>query len=281
MTTMLPVADAAKLGRAAARVRRLRLLLAAAAVLLLAVAVLLAARSPGPGPAVAAEGGPSTEIVLDVSGSVADSSSRTTGRALTRLAHSGRRFGLILFSDSAQETLPPGTPASELRPFAHALAQGSPKSESGVPYHQPVHYSNPWRPSFKGGTMISAGLVAARRAMRRDHVRGSVLLISDLGDPLSDRKAVRRELLAFDRAGIGVKILELPYALRTDVRWFERVEGPAGFDRPLPVVHSSSPTKAPAGLGFPLGLAAAAALLAFVLGTDQLVGRSLRWGAKQ
>lgn len=279
MTTALPVADAGKLGRAVARVRRLRALLAAAAVLLLAAAVLLAARNPGPGPAVAAEGGPSTEIVLDVSGSVADSSSRATGAALTRLAHSGRRFGLILFSDSAQETLPPGTPAAELRPFAHALGQGAPKSEIGVPYHQPDRYSNPWRPSFKGGTMISAGLVAARRAMRRDHVRGSVLLVSDLGDPLADRRAVRRELLAFDRAGIGVKILELPYALRTDLRWFERVEGRAAFDHPLPVAQSPLPARTPAG--FPLGLAAAATLLALVLAGDQLVGRSLRWGAKQ
>jgi hypothetical protein len=127
--------------------------------------------------------------------------------------------------------------------------------------------------------MISAGLVAARKAMRRDHVRGSVLLISDLGDPLADRKAVRRELLAFGRAGISVKILKLPYALPTDVRWFKRVEGPAGFDRPLPLVHPSSPARTPAG--FPLGLAAASALLALVLAADQLVGRSLRWGAKR
>jgi len=277
---MLPVSDAATLGRPVARARRLRAVVAAAAVLLLAVAILLATRSPGPGAAAAAAGGPSTEIVLDVSGSVADSSPKVAGAALTRLSHSGRRFGLILFSDTAEETLPPGTPAVELRPFADALARTSTvTSGNGVSYRQQDYFANPWGPSFKGGTLISAGLVAARRAIRRDHVHGSVLLISDLGNPPSDGTAVKRQLIAFERTGIGVKILALPNALRRDVRWFERVEGPTAFDRPLPVARPPSPTRVPAV--FPLGLAAAAALLALVLGADQLVTRSLRWGANR
>ncbi|HEY7691370.1 MAG TPA: VWA domain-containing protein [Gaiellaceae bacterium] len=273
-TRRLPVADAALLRPATTRSRRLRAALTVASLLLLGAAVLLAARSPGPAVAGAARGGASTEIVLDVSGSV-DSSSRAAGAALTRLARAGGRAGLILFSDTAQETLPPTTPAAQLLPFARSFAPA--KRSTAGPYRLPQLDSNPWRPSFSGGTRISAGLAAARAALRRDRVHGSVLLISDLGNPVTDAGATKRQLIALDRAGIGVKILPLPNALSADLRWFRRLEGPARFERPLPV----RPPRRPAteAVGFPLALAGAAALLALVLGADQLAGRSLRWGA--
>jgi hypothetical protein len=275
-TRLLPVADAALLRPGTTRSRRLRAALTAASVLLLGAAVLLAARSPVPPAAGAAVGGgSSTEIVLDVSGSV-DSSSRAAGAALARLARSGGRAGLILFSDTAQETLPPVTPASQLLAFARAFTPAK-KSTAGAPDRPPQLDSNPWRPSFSGGTRISAGLAAARAALRRDRVHGSVLLISDLGNPVTDAGATKRQLIALDRAGIDVKILPLPNALSADVRWFRRLEGPARFDHPLPARQPRRP--ATEAVGLPLALAVATTLLALVLAADQLAGRSLRWGA--
>jgi hypothetical protein len=272
-TRLLPVADAALLHPATTRSRRLRAALSVASLLLLGAAIVLAARSPSQAAAGAAGGGASTEIVLDVSGSV-DSSSRAAGAALTRLARGGGRAGLILFSDTAQETLPPTTPVAQLLPFARAFAPA--KRSTARPY-PPQFDSNPWRPSFSGGTRISAGLAAARAALRRDRGHGSVLLISDLGNPVTDAGATKRQLIALDRAGIDVKILPLPNALSADLRWFRRLEGPARFEHPLPARQPRRP--ATEAFGFPLALAGAATLLALVLAADQLAGRSLRWGA--
>jgi hypothetical protein len=243
---------------------------------LLGAAILLAARSPGPTRAVAAAGGPNTEIVLDVSGSVGDSSSKFASKVLIRLAHSGGRVGLILFSDTAQETLPPGTPASQLLPFARAFTPPSRRGHAFV-LQPPQHDSNPWHPSFSGGTRISSGLAAAGEALHRDRARGSVLLISDLGDPASDTRALKRQLAALDRGRITVKILPLPNALLSDLRWFTRLEGSAAFDKPL-ATGGRPDRPATSGVAFPAALAAAAGLLALVLAANELAARSLRWG---
>jgi hypothetical protein len=272
---MLPVADAPLLGPAAARERRVRVGLSLTAVLLLAAAILLAARSPGPTPATAGSGGgPVTEIVLDVSGSVGDSASGFAGRTLSQVGRSGGRVGLILFSDSAEEALPPGTPASQLLPFARSFTPPKKQSRSALPYRQ--RDLNPWHPSFTGGTRISAGLRAARTALQREGLHGTALLVSDLGDAPSDLPKLKRELLRLDRTGIGLKILPLPNALADDVKWFRRLTGPEGF-APAPPAAEPAPRKR-SPVRFPLALAGAAALLALVLAAHELAARSLRWG---
>src|SRR5581483_6418490 len=95
-------------------------------------------------------------------------------RTLQDLAGSGRRIGLVLFSDIAYEALPPGTPASELRPYVRFFrARGTP---------------NPWQEAFAGGTRIWSALDLAHRMLQRDHVgNGAVVLISDLADAPNDR----------------------------------------------------------------------------------------------
>jgi hypothetical protein len=275
-TRMLPVADAPLLKGAEARERRVRVVLALVAVLLLAAATLLAARSTGPSPATAGSGGgPVTEIVLDVSGSVGDSSSGFAGKTLARIGRSGGRIGLILFSDSAEEALPPGTPAAQLLPFARSFTPVK-KKPLTTPPTGPEHDSNPWHPSFTGGTRISAGLTAGIEALRRDGARGTALLISDLGDAPSDFARVKRLLLRLDEAGIGLKILPLPNALAGDVKWFKRLAGPGGFKQPLPIRTAVRARTGPSSV--PLALAAVAALLALVLAAHELAARSLRWG---
>jgi hypothetical protein len=273
-TRTIPIADAEQLGRAATRERRVRISLLLAAGLLLAAAILLAARNPGPAPAAARNGGgPVTEVVLDVSGSVGQSASGVAGRALARIGRSGGRVGLILFSDTAEEALPPGTPAGQLLPFARSFTP--PKGRGLYGYEQPSD-SNPWHPSFSGGTRISMGLAAATAALQRDRAHGTALLISDLGDAPSDLRKVRNELLGLDHAGIGLKILPLPNALSSDVKWFRRLAGPEGFTHPLPA--TAEPERSvQRTAGFPLALAVVAGLLALVLAADELAARSLRW----
>jgi von Willebrand factor type A domain len=275
MSARVPIADAPHLRRGARRERVLRAALTTAVALLVAAAVTVVSRDRVPGAAVAAGGRGSTEVVLDVSGSVGTSSSRVAAEALAHLARSRGRVGLVLFSDSAENALPPGTPAAHLRPFARAFTPQS-KQNRLLSDRRPDHDSNPWHPSFSGGTTISTGLQAAREALAGAGGGGTVLLISDLGDTSSDLPAVRRELVALDRARIAVRILALPNALPTDRKWFRGVEGDESFVRKL---GAAPPRRAgtPA-LGFPVAAAAIAALLALVLSADTLAARSLRWG---
>ena len=97
----LPIADAPLLGSGARRARLLRAGLTAALALLVGVAVMLAPRGAGKEIAAASPRGSSTEIVLDVSGSVNDSSYAVAGRTLDRLSRRRIRVGLVVFSDSA------------------------------------------------------------------------------------------------------------------------------------------------------------------------------------
>jgi hypothetical protein len=69
---------------------------------------------------------------------------------------------------------------------------------------------SPWYASFSGGTRISAGLAAARRALIRDHVRGRIVLISDLGGVSDDLSRMKRELVGLEHAGIELRVMPLP-----------------------------------------------------------------------
>jgi von Willebrand factor type A domain len=275
----LPVADAPLLGGAARRVRLVRAVLIGALALLVAAAVVLAARARAQGaPAAPAATGRTTEIVLDLSGSVGGSTFRVASNALGKLAASRSPVGLVLFSDTAEEALPPGSPPAELRPFARILTPRAQRPSSETLSRPPTYAPNPWYPSFTGGTSISAGLAAARQALERDHVRGRVLLISDLGDTPDDRPSMRRELVALAQAGIPLKVLVLPNAFSSDLLWFRSLEGPGKVQAALPA--PAAPTPRPVvHTGFPLSLAVAAVLLALALGAFELLGVSLRWGA--
>ena len=256
--------------------------MAVAVGLLAATAIGFAFHGQLTGAAAASSRGAGTEVVLDVSGSVGESSSAVAARVLSRIGRSRGTVGLVLFSDSAEKALPPGTPAAQLLPFARAFTPRV-KRAGTPPVYQPPWESetNPWHPSFSGGTTISAGLRAAREALENKRGGGTVLLISDLGDGLSDFKAVRRELIALDEARIRVRILPLPNAELRDVMWFRRLEGAGSFVHALDPVPSG-PRRASSSrsvTAFPIVAAAITVLLALLLAIHELAGRSLRWGA--
>ena len=187
----LPIADAPLLWPAARRAQILRAAITLALAALVGAAVVLAPRGGG-SPTLPSSGGSTTEIVLDVSGSVGQSSFAVAGKALQRLSRTTGRVGLVLFSDSALETLPPGSPPAELQPFARVFT-AHPRSRTGqVGLPRERYEPSPWYPSFSGGTRMSVGLAAAARALQRDRVSGHILLLSDLGDAPDDRGSLRR-----------------------------------------------------------------------------------------
>jgi len=271
----LAVADAPLLGTGARRAWALRTLVVGAVAVLLAAAVALAGRSRAAGQAPALlPGGPTTEVVLDVSGSVGDATYAFTSRTLTRLSRSGS-VGLVVFSDSAEEALPPGTPATELRPVARLFRPLARPQPSPYPTLQSRFPLSPWYASFSGGTRISAGIAAAREALTRDHAHGRIVLISDLGDAPSDLESLRAELVRVAAAGIELRILPLPTTFPRDLRRFRQLEGPQVADTVVPPrrqVAAAAPSAA-----VPVALAAVAVLLALALAANELVGVTLRW----
>src|SRR5947199_1624605 len=193
---------------------------------------------------------------------------------MPRYSHPGRgAHG----SSGRGSRLGPRSPSAELRPFGRIFTPlrrpslgppSTPHARAGA---------DPWYPSFSGGTRISAGLAAAAAALRRDHVHGRILLISDLGDAPDDRANLRKELVALGQAGIELRVLALPNALYGDRRWFEKLEGRQSLVGSLPA-QPSAPTRTARGFHVPLSLAIVAVLLALVLAANDRVGRSLRWG---
>lgn len=274
----LPIADAPLLGEPARRERLLRTGLTGTLALLLAAAIVLAARARDSVLAAPAPAGRVTEVVLDVSGSVGGSSYGVVADALERLGHGHRPVGLVLFSDSAEEALPPGTPPAQLLSFVRLFSPLQRALPSETANRPPRYEPNPWYPSFSGGTRISAGLAAAREALMRDGVRGDILLITDLGDAPDDRNATRRELVSLARAGIDMHVLALPNAYRSDLNRFGKLVGPGAMRAELPRAPAAQ-AAARGGSSFPVWLAIAAALLALALAANERFGVSLRWRA--
>jgi hypothetical protein len=192
--TLLTVAGAGSFGTAARRTWLVWACLAGGLVALLLVFVL---RAPAE-PAAAGVLPPDTSgvIVIDLSSSTRNASKRIAG-ALLGLAQDGRRLGLVVFSDTAYEALPPSAPSESLRDWLELFAHDPPKSY-------------PWTPSFSGGTWISSGLVVARHMLRRDGVtRGHVLLVSDLVDGPSDLPNLQSVVAQYQREGIHLSVISV------------------------------------------------------------------------
>jgi hypothetical protein len=227
--------------------------------------------------------GTNTEIVLDVSGSVSGLTLPPVGRALRAIQRSAGptgTVGLVLFSDSAMEALPPGTPARELRPFIHFF---TPIGSSGRDGTTPQLPPNPWAISFSDGTKISAGLAAAREALTRDHVYGRIVLISDLVDDTLDRPAVRSELVRDLRnPKLSVQVVALPTGIfgsdDSDMQLYRSLLGRPAVGRTYPVPPAPRAAGTTGGAArFPGGLVGLTLLGAIALAAFEVVSVTLRW----
>jgi hypothetical protein len=211
-------------------------------------------------------GGKSPVVAIDLSWSVSYDSYDEIERTLSDLADSGRRIGLVLFSDIAYEALPPGTPASQLKPYLRFFRK------RGTP--------NPWEDAFAGGTRIWTALDLARRMLRRARItNGSVVLISDLADSPNDRAELAQTLVAYQRDSIPIKVVGLD-PTREDADLFRRALAHGGSVTTIgPVARALSATRThPA---FPLGVVAAVAALALLLGVNERALGPLRWGRRE
>jgi hypothetical protein len=287
----VPLAGVEALRGARRRTRLVRGGLLATVTGVLAAAYVTAPRPTGELSSLVSPGGRSTVVVLDMSQSVSDLVYREIARTLEGIvtaAGENGRVGLVLFSDVAQEALPPGSQASELAPFIRFFR---PRQERGVAA-KPVYYRaagptqqaatqyplNPWFGRFSGGTQISTGLRVARVALARDAQEGRVLLVSDLAEADYDLGRLTRELVLYaDSPALDLRVIALPPANATQKAVFRRV-----LDEPDAVVDSLSLATGNAGAGEPSGgfswpFALVVLVLALALAASEALATPLRW----
>jgi hypothetical protein len=212
--------------------------------------------------------------VLDLSASISTDTYSRVGEALTELVAPGGRYGLVVFSSSAYEALPPGTPASALKPLVRYFTL--PKQV--VAGEQPTFVTNPWTNSFTAGTQISQGLELARQIEVASGARHpAVVLISDLADDPNDQQRLPGVIEAYHRNGIDLRIVALN-AAPGDANFFKLLVGTATSitAASLPGEHPSA--AAPAHASFPSWIVILTIAVASLLAANELRSARLRWG---
>ena len=125
----------------------------------------------------------------------------------------------MLFSDTAYQALPPGTPVAELRRFERFFVV--PRRERRAPARS--RRASPWTDTFSAGTRISTGLaLALRRSASSTCSRPVVLLVSDLDDDAGDLERLTSVALAYRKLGIPIRVVGLNPSPE-DVRLVERL----------------------------------------------------------
>ena len=173
-----------------------------------------AARSAGAGRAAVFPEGTNTGIVvLDMSASISGPTYARVATTLRGIVNANQSIGLVMFSDTAYELLPPNSPPGALQQFMPFFV---PDRYYGS---TPVFGQTPWD-TFMGGTRVGSGLAMARQALKRAHVKqGALLLVSDLDDSNADQSRLEQEALTLRQAKIPVRIVPL-FAAPRDLRLF-------------------------------------------------------------
>jgi von Willebrand factor type A domain len=228
----VPLADLPGLRLAVQRTSLVRVLLAAALAGTFAL-LFVTARSAGAGRAAVFPEGVDTGVVaLDMSASISGPTYSRVSTTLRGIANANQSVGLVMFSDSAYELLPPNSPPGALVQF--------------IPYFVPVRYfgstpvfsQSPWD-TFMGGTRIATGLEMARVALQRAGLRhGAILLVSDLDDSNSDQGLLDQEALTLRRQHIPVRIVPL-FAAARDISLFKALFGESSIVDPRVFTHTA------------------------------------------
>jgi voltage-gated potassium channel Kch len=263
----LPLADPGPLARPARRSFALR---AAAFALLAGLVAALVLRTGSTASAAQPSVGATTVVVLDLSGSIGASASKTIVRTLRTVADQGGNAGLVLFSDQAEEAVPPTAPARLLRSYERLF-----RVRGSLPVLQ-----NPWSSDFSDGTNIGQGLAAARAALRRAGIRRArVVLVSDLADSVGDLTLLRRVLGAFAAdPSIRLHVAAVPGVDPSAIAIYRSAIGRRGLAIGRPPAPGGAVTRSIVPVAVALVLAAAA-LLAFVV--HELANAPLAWRVRQ
>jgi hypothetical protein len=216
--------DAETLRAVSLRTRLLSVLIALGAVTLLVIAT-ASARGLNTGPPRLLSGQAGI-LVIDLSASIGEDDYEGIRRTVRRLIDEDASVGLVVFSDVGYELLPPGTPASELRPLLRLLVPRRPTlDDAGLPV-------NPWAQSFRAGTRISTALALARDVLVRDKVKnGFILLASDLVTAPQDVPDLARTLNELRRQSIPIRVVALS-PLRDGRAVFEGLLGKSALIEP-------------------------------------------------
>jgi hypothetical protein len=263
----VPFADSAELQDAARRTSLLRVGLALALGGTLAALVLLSG-SAGSGRAAVVPAGADTGVVaLDMSASISGPTYSRVATTLRGIVHANQAIGLVMFSDTAYELLPPNSPPGALLQF--------------VPFFTPIGYDgqtplfpkSPWD-TFSGGTRIASGLEGARQALVRGHVKhGFILLVSDLDDSASDQAGLLAEAIELRNDHIPVRIVPL-FATKTNTDLFAADFGAGSFVDPRVFTHTATQQEQAIAAAEPWALLALGVVLVVLLvGNERLNGR--------
>lgn len=207
------------------------------------------------------EAGRSPVIALDLSWSVSYDKSKLIEQTLKGFVDSGRRLGLVLFSDTAYMALPLGTRAEALRPFLRFFKGAG---------------ADPWRATFSAGTRIGAGLDLAHRMLLRAHVKnGSVVLISDLDDSPSDETDLAKNLVTFQRENIPIRMIAVNPTKQDEAFFRDALQGGGS------VTTLRSVTAGGGGGEFPVTLVVVIALVALLLALNEQLLGALTWGRRR
>ena len=274
----IPLADANELRGANRRTAVMRIGLAAALVGLLAGCLLLALDLKAP-PSSYYAAGAGGIIVIDLSSSIDPARYRRMHRVLNSFAQTDQPTGLVAFSDTAYEVMPPGTRGSELKALTRFFK--IPERRQSDNFFSPTAFRfppSPWSGSFRGGTRISTGLVVARNMIKRDGIEnGAVLLVSDLDDSPFDTPKLAKEIGRYEREGIEIRVVPL-FPAPNDREVFSRLLGPDAFLANKELLSNASLRERRTLVGsFPLALVAASAALLILLAINEQVGTRLAW----
>jgi predicted phage tail protein len=228
----VPSADLKRLDVPAQRTGAVRIVLTAALIATL-VWLFVIAKSAGTGRAAVFPEGVSTGVVaLDMSASISGPIYARVATTLRGIVNANQSVGLIMYSDTAYELLPPNSPPGAMLQF--------------IPFFVPLRYygstpvfgQTPWD-TFMGGTRIAAGLAMARTALRRAHVKhGAILLVSDLDDSNADQGLLETEAIRLRAEHIPVRIVPL-FAQPRDKRLFAALFGESSFVDPSVFTHTA------------------------------------------
>jgi hypothetical protein len=238
----VPLADLPQVHGHAQRTGAIRIVLALALVGTIAL-LFGVSRSAGAGRAAVFPQGTCTGVVaLDMSASISGPTYARVATTLRGIVNANESIGLVMFSDTAYELLPPNSPPGALQQF--------------IPFFTPIRYygttpifgQTPWD-TFMGGTQIAPGLDMARIALRRAHITcGAILLVSDLDDSNSDQGRLEQEALLLRSKHIPVRIVPL-FAAEANIRLFSALFGRDAFVDPSVFTHTAKrraePVRAP------------------------------------
>jgi hypothetical protein len=265
----IPLADARLFAGAIRRTTVVRLGLLAALVLLAGFAVWRAAGLATRTVAFLPESA-TTIVVLDQSRSVYLADYKQIAAILTRVVQGDPSVGLVAFSDTAYEMLPPGSHGSDLK----ALLRFYRPTGVGANIDPASNFpASPWDNVFSGGTKISSGLGLARAMVDRDDIsRATILLVSDLETAGEDRPSFAEELIRIRHdPRLTLRIAPL-YAIPEERAFVARFVPRDAFVKPSQIKgHGPAEARRRLLAHTPWALIVAGALLLLALGANELL----------